>query len=85
MKTLPENLEQHLLKLVQEKLIETGAPLTAETDLFSVGLDSMGIMQLMISIEETLEVRVPESQVTRDNFTSANCLAALVRRVASGA
>jgi acyl carrier protein len=85
MKTLPENLEQHLLKSVQEKLIETGAPLTAETDLFSVGLDSMGIMQLMISIEETLGVRVPESQVTRDNFTSANSLAALVRRVASGA
>ena len=85
MKTLPENLEQHLLKSVQEKLIETGVPLTAETDLFSVGLDSMGIIQLMISIEETLGVRVPESQVTRDNFTSANSLAALVRRVASGA
>ena len=85
MKTLPENLEQHLLKLVQEKLIETGVPLTAEADLFSVGLDSMGIMQLMISIEETLGVRVPESQVTRDNFTSAKSLAALVRRVASGA
>jgi acyl carrier protein len=85
MKTLPENLEQHLLKSVQDKLIETGVPLTAETDLFSVGLDSMGIMQLMISIEETLGVRVPESQVTRDNFTSANSLAALVRRCADGA
>ena len=85
MKTLPENLEQHLLKLVQEKLIETGVPLRAETDLFSVGLDSMGIMQLMISIEETLGVLVPESQVTRDNFTSASSLAALVRRCADGA
>lgn len=85
MKHLPENLEEHLLKLVQEKLIETGSPLTAGTDLFSVGLDSMGIMQLMISIEETLGVRVPESQVTRDNFTSASSLAALVRRCASGA
>ena len=85
MKTLPENLEQHLLTLVQEKLIETGVPLRAETDLFSVGLDSMGIMQLMISIEETLGVLVPESQVTRDNFTSASSLAALVRRCADGA
>jgi acyl carrier protein len=85
MKNLPENLEQHLLKLVQEKLIEPGVPLTAATDLFSVGLDSMGIMQLMISIEEALMVRVPESQVTRENFTSANSLAALVRRCANGA
>jgi acyl carrier protein len=85
MNSLPDNLEQHLLKLVQEKLIETGEPLTAATDLFSVGLDSMGIMQLMISIEETLGVRVPESQVSRENFTSASSLATLVRRCAKGA
>lgn len=85
MNGLPEDLEQHLLKLVQEKLIETGTPLTPGTDLFSIGLDSMGIMQLMISIEERLGVLVPESQVTRENFASANSLAALVRRCAAAA
>ena len=64
---------------------EGGAPLTVETDLFAAGLDSMGIMQLMISIEERFGVRVPESAVTRDNFSTASSLAAMVRRCAEPA
>jgi acyl carrier protein len=85
MNFLPEDLERHLLTLVQEKLIEAGEPLAPDTDLFSIGLDSMGIMQLMIAIEEIFRVRIPESQVTRENFTSASSLAALVRQCAKGA
>ena len=42
-------------------------------------------MQLMISIEERFGVRVPESAVTRDNFSTASSLAAMVRRCAAPA
>jgi acyl carrier protein len=82
---LPSNLENELLRLVHEKLIEPGAALSEDSDLFSAGLDSMGIMQLMISIEESFGVRVPEHEVTRENFASAHQLAELVRRCASQA
>jgi acyl carrier protein len=82
---LPANLEDALLGLVREKLFDGGAPLTVETDLFAAGLDSMGIMQLMISIEERFGVRVPGSAVTRDNFSTASSLAAMVRRCAAPA
>lgn len=85
MTKLPRDLEIELLRLVEEKLIEPTAPLGADSDLFSAGLDSMGIMQLMISIEESFGVRVPEHEVTRENFSSAHKLAELVRRCASHA
>ena len=85
MNELPSHLEEALLRLVREKLFDGGAPMTVETDLFAAGLDSMGIMQLMISIEERFGVRVPESAVTRDNFSTASSLAALVRRGAAPA
>jgi len=39
----------------------------------------------MISIEESFGVRVPEHEVTRENFSSAHKLAELVRRCASQA
>jgi acyl carrier protein len=80
MNELPSHLEEALLRLVREKLFDGGAPMTVETDLFAAGLDSMGIMQLMISIEERFGVRVPEASVTRENFSTASSLAALVRR-----
>lgn len=85
MNELPSHLEEALLCLVREKLFDGGAPMTVETDLFAAGLDSMGIMQLMISIEERFGVRVPEASVTRENFSTASSLAALVRRGAAPA
>ena len=48
MNELPSHLEEALLRLVREKLFDGGEPMTVETDLFAAGLDSMGIMQLMI-------------------------------------
>ena len=85
MNELPSHLEEALLRLVREKLFDGGAPMTVETDLFAAGLDSMGIMQLMISIEERFGVSVPEASVTRENFSTASSLAALVRRGAAPA
>ena len=85
MNELPSHLEEALLRLVREKLFDGGAPMTVETDLFAAGLDSMGIMQLMISIEERFGERVPEASVTRENFSTASSLAALVRRGAAPA
>jgi acyl carrier protein len=69
-----------LLALVREKLFDGGQVLTGSTDLFAAGLDSMGIMQLMILIEERFGVRIPESAVTRENFATVESLSALIRR-----
>jgi acyl carrier protein len=80
MADLPTDLESALLALVREKLFDGGEELTDGTDLFAAGLDSMGIMQLMILLEERFGVRVPESAVTRENFATVASLAAMVRR-----
>lgn len=76
----PSDLEAGLLAFVRDKLIETGEGTAAHTDLFSSGLDSMGIMQIMIHLEEAYGVKVPESEVTRENFASVARLVDLVRR-----
>ncbi len=80
MSDLPTDLESALLALVREKLFDGGEELTDGADLFAAGLDSMGIMQLMILLEERFGVRVPESAVTRENFATVASLAAMVRR-----
>ncbi|MFZ9932275.1 MAG: phosphopantetheine-binding protein [Chthoniobacterales bacterium] len=80
MADLPPELELALLALVREKLFDGGEALTIATDLFAAGLDSMGIMQLMILVEERFGVRIPESAVTRENFATVASFAAMVRR-----
>ena len=79
-----ETLEQQLVVLLRERLLETSAPMDAGTDLYTLGLDSMAIMQLLILVEEEYGVALPESSLTRDGFTTPRQLARLVRAHGGG-
>jgi acyl carrier protein len=74
-----ESLEQQLVQLVSERLLETPPGFNADSNLYDSGLDSMAIMQLLILIEEEFGVALPESELTRQNFSTVRSVASLVR------
>ena len=76
-----QKLKTELMQLVEGHLVDFGRTLSAEDDLFNAGLESMGIMQLIIQIEERLGIVIGDADVTRDNFASVTALAALVVRL----
>lgn len=76
-------LERWVVTLVGENLLEVRGDLSRDADLFELGLDSMGIMQLIVAIEERFGVRVPSQLVTQTNFRSSARIAALIREIAS--
>lgn len=51
------------------------ASLGIDDDLFSLGLDSMAMMQLMLHLEKDFGVRIAPADMTRNHFTSARVLA----------
>ena len=79
-RTVPplEVLEPQLVVLLRERLLETPHPFEATTDLYTLGMDSMAIMQLLILIEEEYGVALPECGLTRQNFTTVRQLAHLI-------
>ncbi len=54
--------------LPSDNLLETGV------------LDSLGLMQLVVFIEEKLGVKVPDEDVVIENFTSVDALTAYLER-----
>ncbi len=72
-------LEKQLVVLLRERLLETPAPFEPSTDLYSLGMDSMAIMQLLILIEEEYGVALPECALTRQNFTTVRHLARIIQ------
>lgn len=72
-------IEARLLKLIGTDLLATPAGFNRDTDLFSVGLDSMAIMQLLLLIEEEFQVVIPVESVSRENFKTTRAVSALVR------
>lgn len=73
-----ETLELQLVVLLRERLLDTPHPFGATADLYNLGMDSMIIMQLLILIEEEYRVALPESGLTRQNFTTVRQLAQLI-------
>jgi acyl carrier protein len=74
-----ETLEHQLMALLRERLLEASVPFDTATDLYSIGMDSMGIMQLLILIEEEYGVALPECALTRHNFTTVQQIARLIQ------
>ena len=71
-------MEQDLIELIRSEILDTAEPLTPQSDLFAAGLDSMGIMQLLLAIEDRFGVAMDPADLSRENFSTAEKIAALV-------
>lgn len=79
-----QGLEQSLLDAIRENLLpDLPTNFAIDADLFSAGLDSMGIMQMVLLLEERFTCTVQPADLTRHNFSSAAALAALIRGTAA--
>lgn len=82
---VPDDLAERISALIKEKFLEVPGELEPAADLFALGLDSMGIMQLLILIEQSFGVRIPDQAVTQENFRSPGRIAELIRGIKAGA
>ncbi len=80
-------MKSQLRQYIQETLLENGAPHAVQDDenLLGSGLvDSVGMMSLVLFIEETFGVAVPPEDVTIEHFLSIDTIATyLEARVAA--
>ncbi len=68
-----------LIDLVRETVLpDLPSDFSPDADLFEAGLDSMGVMQLVMFLEEQFGKKVEPEELSRANFRSGNALAALV-------
>ena len=74
------DLEQVVLNVVRENLLpDLPTDYATDADLFGAGLDSMGIMQMVLLLEERFNCTVQPADLTRLNFSTAIALATLIR------
>jgi acyl carrier protein len=73
-----ERVERDLLAAVRQRLLDPEVEIGPTTPLWTVGLDSMAVMQLLLLIEECFGLWLPESGLTRDNLRDVRSLAGVV-------
>lgn len=81
----PAHPASTMLALVRETVLpDLPADFGPDGDLFEAGLDSMGVMQLVMFLEERFGKKVEPEELSRANFRSGNALAALVHGTGMG-
>ena len=71
-------MENELTLLLRTEILDTEEALTPRSDLFAAGLDSMGIMQLLLAIEDRFGVAIDPADLSRENFSTVEKIAALI-------
>ena len=69
-------MKQQIREFIFNELIFVAEPdkFSDDDDLLEAGLDSMGIMRLIMHIEEQFSVTLPDSEIDPDNVKSFNAL-----------
>jgi acyl carrier protein len=79
-----EELTKRVFEILRDEILSVGDDFKPDSNLIDAGLDSLGVTQLMLSIEEYTGVWIDESLLTPENLESAHSLASLVQGQLSG-
>lgn len=80
-------LRARLVEMVEQLLARKGAAraVVPEDDLTEIGVDSMGMVNLMLAIEAEFDVMIAPVDITPENLRSVATIEALLARQAEAA
>ena len=77
-------VERKLIEEVAIILCMESSAVKPEAPLPSLGLDSMGFVELLVVIEKTFNLRLMESGLTREDFETIHALACRIHKGSAG-
>lgn len=77
----PAQIETDLLAFVRREVFAADAGVMVETDLILAGFDSSSLVNLMLFVEQTYGLWIPEREITAATFQNTRSLAAVVSRL----
>ena len=78
------DIHDRLIGLVRDLIGSTGAlpdPFPADRKLSDLGVSSMKMVNLMLSVEAEFEIAIPQQEITPENFHSVEAIGALIARL----
>lgn len=82
-KSVQDHIDMQIRAFIEPRF--PGRSWTDDDDIFALGfVDSMFAMEVVMFVERTFAVTVPNDELHMDNFRSVRSMAALVRRISAG-
>ena len=78
------DIERQLLAFLQREVFAPDVAMTPETDLIAAGFDSMSLVRLLVFVEATYGLWIPEREISAVTLRNLRALAAAVARLLHG-
>ena len=79
--TEAREIEAELLAFLHREVFAPEAGTTAETDLVAAGFDSMSLVRMLLFVETTFGLWIPEKEINSDTLRNVRTLAATISRL----
>jgi acyl carrier protein len=76
-----EEIEELLITEVANILLIDPATVTVDAPLHSLGMSSMAFVELLVVIEKTFDLKLMETDLTKEDFQAIGSLAACISRM----
>ena len=73
-----QEIEQELVRGLAPIVAGHNTPLTVESTMVDLGIDSMGLIEIFIFIEKTFNLKLLESGIQREDLRSVRTLASYI-------
>jgi methoxymalonate biosynthesis acyl carrier protein len=77
----PTDVQARLLEFLRGGMFSAQTCVTEETDLIASGFDSLSLVSLLVFIEKTYGLWIPQSEITETNLKNTGSLAAVIVRL----
>ena len=77
----PEEIQSRLMEFLRRDVFSPETPISEDTDLIAGGFDSFSLVNLMLFVEQTYGLWIPEREITAATFKNTRSLAAVVSRL----
>jgi len=77
----PTDVQARLLEFLRGGMFSVDIHLAEETDLIASGFDSLSLVALLVFIEKTYGLWIPQNEITETNLRNTRSLAAVVVRL----
>ncbi len=73
-----DEVEAELLGFLKNEIFDPGVAIRADTHLIAAGLDSFSLLRILVFIEKTFGLRIPEAEINEDRMSSVKKMAGLI-------
>ena len=79
-----KQIESEIIDFLQREVFSPEVSLSPDSNLINEGFDSMSLVRLMLHVESTYGLWIPEGEITSETLESVRNLSAVIHRNLNG-